>query len=179
MSAQYSRRAAVPGPTSVKVLSDKSVTLAEAESLLTSYIDYSESSSVLDAAADAVMNAEQSNPASTAIDSIASAIARNENILGQLKRVQRNMRGLPPLRSQQTRESQQQPETEDVEMTQDAVEEPQTGEKRKISAEERKRLKKERRKLEKRDKSLAAAAAKADDEDDDDKDSEKSDSDLE
>lgn len=176
MSSQYRRRVGTTGPTAIRVLSDESVTLAEAEALITSYIDYTESSSFLDAAAEAAISAEQSNPESTIVDSIASAIARNENVVGQLKRVQRNMRGLPPVRTEEPQaqtQTQQQYDEQDVEMGESIWEEAQTGTKRKISAEERKRLKKERRKSEKRTKSLAAAA-EADPSDNSEKDNDDS-----
>lgn len=165
MAMVMSNRSRRPEPAAIRVTKSHSISRADAEQLITSYIDSIESSSILDAAAEAAISAE-GHSSSTVVDNFASAIVRNENVIGQLKRVQRNLRGLPPvLRNEETGEqgteaNQKNYQTnEDVEMLNVEENDTTVGSKRKqISAEERKRLKKERRKLEKRSKSLAIAA---------------------
>lgn len=163
-----------PEPVAIRILASQSVSRADAEQIITTYIDSTESSTMLDVAAEAAISA-QGHSSNTVVDSIASAMARNENIIGQLKRVQRNLRGLPPvLRVEETGEqvseaTQKGQANEDVEMLNADDEDASVGSKRKqISAEERKRLKKERRKSEKRSKSIAAAQAAEDEVDEDD-----------
>lgn len=167
MSLSRPTRGYLAEPTALHILSTNLVSTEEAEQIITAYLDAAESSSALDAAAEAAIAA---NGSSTIVDSLAGALTKNENTLNQLKRVQRSLRGLPPVlqsdqpaqtySTYQTTESVDAPEFEDAEL----------GNKRKISAEERKRLKKERRKSEKRSKALEAAKNKNNDESDDDED---------
>lgn len=170
-------------PAAIHITQSQSISRAEAEQIITSYIDSTESSSLLDAAAEAAIAAENTGNSNTVVDSIASAIARNENIIGQLKRVQRDLRGLPPvLRNERTEEQaaevshKLQNESEDVDMLNaDDENAASSGQKRKqVTSEERKRLKKERRKAEKRSKSMAAAskADEGEEEDEEEEDSE-------
>lgn len=170
-------------PAAIHITQLQSISRAEAEQIISSYIDSTESSSLLDAAAEAAIAAENTGNSDNVVDSIASAIARNENIIGQLKRVQRDLRGLPPvLRNERSAEqtsdvSQKfQNVSEDVEMLNADIEEnaASSGKKRKqVTSEERKRLKKERRKAEKRSKSMAAAS-KADEDEEEEEEEEDS-----
>ncbi|CAN6596895.1 hypothetical protein TRVA0_001S03488 [Trichomonascus vanleenenianus] len=83
--------------------------------------------------------------------------AANESVVNQLRRVQRDLRGLPPLLRNsatgvmETENNNGYEEDIDMEEAQPAAE----SEPKKLSKEERKRLKKERRKEEKRHKAEA------------------------
>lgn len=95
-----------------------------------------------------------------------------QTVLGQLKRVQRDLRGLPPmLVNDETGESvaDSQYVTNSVDAGQAAEAATETG--KKVSKEDRKKAKKERRKQEKREKA-AKKSKKDEDEDDNDNDEE-------
>lgn len=167
MSLSRPTRGYTAEPTALHILSNKLASTEEAEQIITAYLDAAESSSALDAAAEAAIAA---NSNSTLVDSLASALTKNENTLNQLKRVQRSLRGLPPvLQSDQPAQTYSTFQNADT-LNEPEFEEAELGSKRKISAEERKRLKKERRKTEKRSKAMEAAKNKDNDESDDDND---------
>jgi hypothetical protein len=92
----------------------------------------------------------------------------SQTVLGQLKRVQRDLRGLPPmLVNTETGESVA--DSQYVTESAAGVDEPQENGNKKISKEDRKKLKKQRRKQEKRDKA-EKKASKAKDHVDEDSD---------
>lgn len=156
-------------PAAIHILASEPVLKPAAELLITSYIDAAEA--LWEEAAEAACAVDADG---TEVDAAASALSKNENMVGQLKRIQRNLRGLPPV-SRIPRpppefvQQQQQVEIEDYDMMGTADYEAHAGDKRNkpTNNEERKRLKKERRKNEKRVKASAAAAATQDNYDDD------------
>lgn len=72
-----------PGPTAIEVHSSKAVPNGEAEEIITQYIEATTEST------DQLLN--MSN------DNMPSVVSRNHAMIQQLRRVQRDLRGLPPL----------------------------------------------------------------------------------
>ncbi|KAG5358175.1 hypothetical protein CJU89_4678 [Yarrowia sp. B02] len=72
-----------PGPTAIEVHASKAVPNAEAEQILTQYIEATTEST------DQLLNMSS--------DSMPSVVSRNHAMIQQLRRVQRDLRGLPPL----------------------------------------------------------------------------------
>lgn len=98
--------------------------------------------------------------AEVALSSYLETLEGYDSVSNQLKRIQRDLRGLPPLLRNSTTGEKQETDVEDTPMAEPPAEElTNTG----ITKEERKRLKKERRKEEKK-----AKASKKKDSDDDD-----------
>jgi hypothetical protein len=100
--------------------------------------------------------------AETALSSYLETLEGSDSVSNQLKRIQRDLRGLPPLLRNSTTGEKQETDVEDTPMAEPpAAQLTNTG----ITKEERKRRKKERRKEEKKAK---ASKKKDSDEDDDD-----------
>lgn len=72
-----------PGPTAIEVHSSKAIPNGEAEEIVTQYIEATTEST------DQLLN--MSN------DNMPSVVSRNHAMIQQLRRVQRDLRGLPPL----------------------------------------------------------------------------------
>lgn len=72
-----------PGPTAIEVHSSKAIPNGEAEEIITQYIEATTEST------DQLLN--MSN------DNMPSVVSRNHAMIQQLRRVQRDLRGLPPL----------------------------------------------------------------------------------
>lgn len=74
-----------PGPTAIEVHSSQAIANSEAEEIITQYIDATTEST------DQLLS--MSN------DNMPSVVSRNHAMIQQLRRVQRDLRGLPPLDS--------------------------------------------------------------------------------
>ncbi|AOW03989.1 RNA polymerase I subunit RPA14-domain-containing protein [Yarrowia lipolytica] len=76
-----------PGPTAIEVHSSKAIPNGEAEEIITQYIDATTEST------DQLL--------SMSSDSMPSVVSRNHAMIQQLRRVQRDLRGLPPLEAEE------------------------------------------------------------------------------
>ncbi|KAG5361605.1 hypothetical protein CJU90_2994 [Yarrowia sp. C11] len=87
-----------PGPTAIEVHSSIPVANSEAEEIITQYIDATSEST------DQLL--------SMSSDSMPSVVSRNHAMIQQLRRVQRDLRGLPPLEVEQDKEEEKTEEKE-------------------------------------------------------------------
>ncbi|KAK9478279.1 hypothetical protein V1514DRAFT_331504 [Lipomyces japonicus] len=131
------------GVTVVHVTSVNKVNNSEAQSILESFLAASQATSY-------------ERPAGSKVDTGSSASSLNSTAVQQLQRIERDLRGLPPLVRKRKIEAPsplaESQDTEDIVMDENNDAKADEGN---VDKNERKRLKKERRKEEKRQKELA------------------------